>query len=212
MNIYYNFKSAQSSLNNLPTLIAVGSFDGVHKGHRLLIDQMNQIAKDRQLIPFVITFWPHPKQVLSGNCKLLSSFEEKLFLLNEAGVTNVLIINFTEEFSNISHSEFTSKYLIESLGAKAIILSDDHHFGNDRKGSNETIQNSELEIITLPRFENISSTAIRNAIESGDLKTAHNLLAERYLILEPIDYSIKIMPETIDKEYVRMGEARACND
>ena len=207
MNIYYNFDDAQTALNS-PTIVAVGSFDGVHRGHRLLIKQMNEVAKEKNLTPMVITFWPHPKQVLTGKCKLLSSIDEKIILLEEAGAENVLVVNFTKEFSKIPHSSFTEHYLRGKLNTKAIILSDDHSFGCNREGSNETIINTGLEIITLPRFENISSTAIRNAIENGDLETAHKLLGERYLIMQPIDTQVKIMPQSIDKQHIRYAELK----
>lgn len=203
MNVYYEFLDARAAISN-KTIVTVGAFDGVHKGHRRLIREMNEIAENKGLIPLIITFWPHPKQVLNGDAKLLSTLEEKLFLLNEVGAKNVLVVNFTKEFSQISHNHFLNEFLIAKLDAKAIVLSDDHHFGSNRKGSNKTIGENYMETIVLPRYENISSTAVREAIEIGDMKTAHKLLDAPYLIIKPIADSSKVLPKIFDSENVRV--------
>ena len=203
MNVYYEFHEAGSSIAG-QTIVTVGAFDGVHRGHRRLIREMNEIAVSKGLTPVIITFWPHPRQVLKGQNKLLSTIEEKLYLLREVGAENVLVVNFTREFSQIPHNEFMEEYLKGKLGAKAIILSADHHFGNNRQGSNQTIEEGSVEIITLPRYENISSTLVREAIEKGDMKTAHRLLDAPYLIIEPVVDSTKVLPLVVDNENVRV--------
>ena len=203
MNVYYNFDEAETSIS-AKTIVTVGAFDGVHRGHRRLIREMNEIADNKELIPLVITFWPHPKQVLKRDAKLLSTLEEKLFLLGEVGAQNVLVVNFTKEFSQISHSDFLNQYLITKLDAKAIVLSGDHHFGCGRQGSNKTIEENSIETIVLPRYENISSSAVRDAIAKGDMTTAHKLLDAPYLIIEPVVDTAKIVPEAIDCNNVRV--------
>ena len=205
MKIYHSFNDASAAIKTLSaqTIVTVGAFDGVHKGHRRLIYEMNQIAKSREITPIVITFWPHPKHVLKGHAKLLSTIDEKIYLLMEAGAKNIIIVDFTQKFCQISHDDFINEYLIGKLNAKAIVLSDDHHFGRNRQGSNSTIKTENIETILLPRYENISSSAVREAIENGDMKTAHQLLGEPYLIAQPVTNPTKIIPQEIDKKHMR---------
>lgn len=182
MQIHYGF-------DHLPafrrTAVAVGSFDGVHRGHRLLIDRLNDtahgpIGPDGESV--VVTFDPHPRQVLRGENRLLSTLPEKLDLLAETGVDHVVVIHFTPAFSRIDSETFTQDYLKGRLKAEAVLSGEAHRFGHNRSGSAELLARDGLRTVDLGRYGNISSTAIRAAIEAGEMETATAMLGGAYLI------------------------------
>lgn len=191
MNVYYDFE-------NLPpinsSVVSVGSFDGVHRGHRLLIEQVRQQASLLEALPIVVTFDPHPRLVLKGENHLLSTLDEKLLLLAETGIENVVVIHFTEEFSKISHEDFIETFLIGKLHAQEIVSGDSLHFGHSRQGNERTIAEHGIENCHLGRIDNISSTAIRQAIQSGDMTQATRLLGGGYLIKGPVTDPTKLLP------------------
>ncbi|WP_274958185.1 FAD synthetase [Millionella massiliensis] len=182
MQVHYGFDTLPPLRR---TAVAVGSFDGVHRGHRLLIDRLNHIAHtdlapDGQSV--VVTFDPHPRFVLKGENRLLSTLPEKLELLGETGVDHVIVVHFTLEFSRIDSETFTQKYLIERLHAETVLSGEGHHFGHNRSGSAAQLEQDGIHTANLGRYENISSTAIRAAIEAGDMETAGHMLGGPYLI------------------------------
>lgn len=167
------------------TAVAVGSFDGVHRGHRLLIGRLNEIAhrdfgEDGESV--IVTFDPHPRFVLRGENRLLSTLPERLELLAETGVDHVVVVHFTPEFSQIDSETFTRDYLKGLLKAETVLSGEGHHFGHNRSGSTELLERDGIQTANLERYENISSTSIRAAIEAGDMETTAYMLGGPYLI------------------------------
>lgn len=195
MQIHYGFDTLPPLRR---TAVAVGSFDGVHRGHRLLIQQLNYIAHN-DLAPdgesVIVTFDPHPRQVLRGDNRLLSTLPEKLELLAETDVDHVVVVHFTREFSRIDSETFTRDYLKGKLHAEAVLSGEGHHFGHNRSGTTDQLKRDGIHTANLGRFENISSTAIRAAIEAGDMTTAAEMLGGPYLILTtPPHDATKLLP------------------
>lgn len=175
-------------------VVAVGSFDGVHRGHRLLIEQMNAKALEIGGEAVVVTFDPHPRWVLRGENRLLTTLEEKLVLLEKAGAENVVVVNFTHEFSMIEPSVFVQQYLIDALGVVAVFTGQGHSFGRNRGGDEHFLTQFSVECSHVDRFENISSTAVRVAIENGDMELASQLLGDHYPVTTPVACPPKLLP------------------
>lgn len=172
-------------------VVTSGTFDGVHLGHQKILNRIREIARSIQGETVLITFWPHPRLVLypaEHNLRLLSTFEEKTKMLRQFGIDHLITIPFTQEFSQMSSQEFIQKVLIEAIQTKKLVIGYDHRFGKNREGSFEYLKaNSstfgfELEEISRQDVEEIavSSTKIRKALESGDVKTAESCLGRPY--------------------------------
>ena len=172
-------------------VVTSGTFDGVHLGHQKILKRIREIARNTSGETVLITFWPHPRLVLypdEHNLRLLSTFEEKAKLLRQLGIDHLITIPFTQEFSQLSSKEFIKKVLIDAIQTKMLVIGYDHRFGKNREGSFEYLKaNSsdfgfELEEISRQDVEEIavSSTKIRKALESGDVKTAESCLGRPY--------------------------------
>lgn len=172
-------------------VVTSGTFDGVHLGHQKILTRIRQIARAIQGETVLITFWPHPRLVLypnEHNLRLLSTFEEKAKLLRQFGIDHLITIPFTQEFSQLSSEEFIRKVLIRAIETKKLVIGYDHRFGKNREGSFEYLQENsgefgfDLEEISRQDVEEIavSSTKIRKALESGDVKTAESCLGRPY--------------------------------
>ena len=182
-------------LNDVPNLkgsvVTIGSFDGVHSGHQKIIDRLKYLSDEYECENVVITFHPHPRNVVypkDKSLQLLSSLKEKIALFENLGIDNVVIIPFTVEFSQISAIEYIQELLIKKFQPKYIVIGYDHRFGLNRQGDINMLRNYEkefgYEVIEIPKQEieeiTISSTKIRNALLEGDLVTANTLLAHPY--------------------------------
>ena len=136
MKVFRNFDEA-SGLRN--PVVTTGSFDGVHIGHKTIINRLKMLAEKHNGESVLITFHPHPRKVLypdtaGKDLKLINSQEEKLLLLEKAGVDNVIIVEFTREFSKITSEEFVRDLLKGKLGAKVVVVGFNHHFGFNKEG------------------------------------------------------------------------------
>lgn len=191
MKIHYGF-------DHLPPItrpiVAVGSFDGLHAGHRMLIDKLGDVASRCGGESVIVTFDQHPRQVLRGDNRLLTTLAEKLLLLEQTSLDHVIVIHFTREFSLISSEEFTSEYLLGRLGAKEVISGQEHHFGHNRAGNRTTLDMRGIQTDTIERYRDISSTNIRAAIEAGDMVAATKMLGAPYLILTDQRDDTKLLP------------------
>ncbi len=174
-------------------VVTSGTFDGVHVGHQKILARLREIASRNKGEIVVITFWPHPRLVLhpeDDTLKLLNTFEEKAALLKEQGVQHLVRIPFTKEFSQLTSEEFIRKIIVEKIGTKKLIIGYDHHFGKNREGSFEQLVANAptygFEVEEIPRQDvdhvGVSSTAIRKAIEEGDMETATHFLGNPYSI------------------------------
>lgn len=172
-------------------VVTSGTFDGVHLGHQKILNRIREIARSIHGETVLITFWPHPRLVLypdEHNLRLLSTFEEKTKMLRQFGIDHLITIPFTQEFSQMSSQEFIQKVLIDAIQTKKLVIGYDHRFGKNREGSfeylktNSTTFGFELEEISRQDVEEIavSSTKIRKALESGDVKTAESCLGRPY--------------------------------
>lgn len=171
-------------------IVTAGTFDGVHVGHRKIIERLKTIAKEKNGETVVITFEPHPRLVLfpdDNNLQLLSTKAEKEILLREAGIDHLIIIPFTKEFSRISSNEWIL-LLVEKLMMDTLVIGYDHHFGRNREGSIEQLKqySTELEfnLEEIPAQDiddiRVSSTKVREALKLGDIKTANSCLEYAY--------------------------------
>ncbi len=172
-------------------VIATGFFDGVHLGHRHVIEQLVQAARERNDHSAVVTFWPHPRTVLQDGARtlrLLTSLDEKKELLYELGVDEVIVLPFTKEFSRLTAEEYLRQYIISRFSGKSILLGYDNRLGSDFKGPDKVAVIAEslgLEAIMVKEFPApngviVSSTKIRKVISSGDMVLAAEMLGHPY--------------------------------
>ncbi len=184
------FDSIKDLTKNKNTVLTLGTFDGIHPGHLKIIDKLVERSKGMEWRNVVITFHPHPRAVLSANnnVKLLTTQDEKKYLLEKHRVGNLLTINFTKEFAALTAEEFIYDYLVNGIGLSEIVLGHDHHFGKGRNGNVELLKKiggKENFIVTAVdayyvNDEVVSSTKIRNALNDGNLKKANSLLGRNY--------------------------------
>ena len=180
-----------SDIEKLPAfrnaVITIGTFDGVHEGHKKIIDVLKQEAEKINGESVIITFHPHPRKVISSailGIRLINTLEEKIELLEKAGIDHLVVIPFTEVFANQVAEDYIQNFLIERFHPHTIIIGYDHRFGRDRQGDYRllekmsTIYNYQLKEIPKHDIEEIaiSSTNIREAIVHGDIDTANKLL------------------------------------
>jgi len=172
--------------------ITIGTFDGVHIGHRKILQRLINNAKELGLRSTVLTFFPHPRMVLQkdSDIRLLNTLEEKQQILDSMGLDCLIVHPFTRSFSRLSATEFVRDILVNQLGIKKIIIGYDHRFGRNRNANiNDLITfgsafDFEVEEIPAQLIDDVSvsSTKIRKALEEGDVKTANTYLGYSYLL------------------------------
>ncbi len=188
MKIYNNFTDFIKIPN---AIVTIGTFDGVHLGHQAILKDMVNAAKDIDGETVVITFYPHPRQVLkidSSNLRFITTQEEKIKHLEEIGIDNLIVVNFTREFSHIPSDVFIRDYVLEKINPAKIVIGYDHHFGKNRTGDFNLLKdlssqyNFKVQRIEAHDVENIavSSTKIRIALQRGDVEHANMLLGYQY--------------------------------
>lgn len=172
-------------------MVTIGSFDGVHLGHKAIIQRAISLAKEINGKSVAVTFSPHPQSVLhpkENGFFILNTLEEKTFLLNSMGVDFLIVVPFTKEFASVSYDQFIKKYIAERIQAKALVIGYDHHFGNNREGTIKHLMqlSSEysfgVEEVPAQKIDetSISSTKIRKALIAGDIRTANKYLGYHY--------------------------------
>ena len=173
-----------------PSVITIGTFDGVHIGHKKIINQLTSISSKNNLISILLSFFPHPKMVLQNDneLKLINTIQEKESLLNSLNLDYLIIKEFTKEFSRLSALEFVRDILVNKLNAKHIIIGYDHHFGRNRTANIEQLKEfGELydfkvtEILAQDIDDiAISSTKIRKALINGEIRLANKFLGYNF--------------------------------
>lgn len=173
-------------------VVTVGSFDGLHSGHFKILNEVKNAAIEKKGSSVVVTFEPHPRIVLSNdfNLKILTSLREKKEILQQAGIDNLMVINFTQEFSNLSSDEFIKKFIVDKIRACKMVIGHDHKFGHDRLGDVEKLSavgksyNFDVKAVSAESVngEIISSTKIRTALSDGDLERATLFLGRNYTL------------------------------
>ncbi|MFL5954859.1 MAG: riboflavin biosynthesis protein RibF [Gaiellaceae bacterium] len=155
-----------------PRAVAIGTFDGVHLGHRAVIGAAVEAAP---LTPTVVTFHPHPRTVLGNRVELLATLERRLELLEDAGVEDVLVVEFTPAVGGLPPEDFAHDYLL-GIGAEAIVAGAGFRFGRRRAGDLDLLRSLGLDVRPVPLVEGVSSTSIRQLAHAGEVEGAARLL------------------------------------
>lgn len=186
-----------TTLDALPefknAVITIGTFDGVHKGHQKLINRIQQLSKVVNGESIIITFHPHPRIVIhpeDKSLKLLNTIDEKITLLEKAGVDNVVVVPFSRHFSEQTAEEYIADFLVKNFKPSYIVIGYDHRFGKNRSGDYRLLEQMkdtygyQLEEITKETLDDIgiSSTKIRGALSDGDVTLANDLLGYNYTL------------------------------
>ncbi|AWH84637.1 riboflavin biosynthesis protein RibF [Flavobacterium album] len=186
------FNSIQEFSSPAKTIVTLGTFDGVHKGHKSILDRLITSSRASGCESLVLTFFPHPRMVLQQNSdiKLLSTIEEKAQLLEDYGLDNLIIHPFDLAFSRLTAEEFVKDILVDKLSISKIIIGHDHRFGRNRTANIDDLirfgneYGFEVEKISALEVNetSVSSTKIRNALTVGDIDTANTFLGYPYFM------------------------------
>jgi riboflavin kinase/FMN adenylyltransferase len=186
------FHSINDFLITKKTILTLGTFDGVHIGHKKILQKLTQNTPNDQYENVVLTFFPHPRMVLqeNSNIKLINTIQEKQELLEEIGIENLVIHPFDEAFSQLTAEEFVKTVLVEKFHIQKIIIGHDHRFGRNRTANIDNLidfgkeygfEVSQISVQELNEIS-VSSTKIRNAILNGDIQLANDYLGYSYFI------------------------------
>lgn len=177
-------------------------FDGVHLGHKCIIDELKKVGTENQLETAILTFWPHPRFVFNPNedLKLLNTLNEKKLLIDKYGINNLFLKEFDEEFRNLTGEEFVRQILIDKLNVKYLIIGYDHSFGKNKSGNFDLLKKMSRELdFEVEQMEainihenNISSTKIRNALFAGNIVAANEMLGYSYSVSGKVIHGKKI--------------------
>lgn len=178
---------APEELEQVPRAVAIGTFDGVHLGHRRVLDAA--IASGST--PTVVTFDPHPRKAFGQDVELLSTLARRLELLEEAGISDVLVLRFDAEFAQTTAEEFAERYL-RAIGTEVVAAGSAFRFGHERKGDLDLLRRLGFDVRPVPFVDGVSSSAIRALVKSGEVDRAARMLGR---------------PAEVDGVVVR-GEAR----
>ena len=212
MRVFRGIESLPALRNAVATM---GSFDGVHCGHRVLLERVKQRAEKLQGESVVITFDPHPRYVLGTGegMQLLSTIEEKIFLLEQIGIDNLIIIPFTLEFSRTSPMEFISS--LAAIGIRSMVVGYNHRFGHNKEGDFEYLSthSGEMEITKVEQQQvaggKVSSTIIRQCIADGEMQRVEQMLARPYIIIGKVGEDGTIGDISENKLLPAVGEYQA---
>ena len=170
-----NVAHTPAEVERKPRAVAIGAFDGVHRGHRAVLDALVATG----LAPTVITFDPHPRIALGNRVALLTTLEWRLELLGGAGVETTLVAAFVPELQRLTPEQFAERYLA-GIGAEVVVAGEDFRFGVRRSGDLELLQRLGFETVVAPEVDGVSSTAIRSALTEGDVATAATMLGRPF--------------------------------
>jgi riboflavin kinase / FMN adenylyltransferase len=184
-------------------VVTIGTFDGVHTGHRKIIHRLVELAQSKKGQSVLITFFPHPRFVLSdsrADLQLLNTTEEKYKLIEKLGVDHLIEIPFTKEFAGTSFEDFISDFLVDKIHVKKLVIGQNHHLGHERKGDFENLiklgnqfgfEVEKVDMIEM-NTETVSSSKIRKALMAGNIKVANAMLGYEYSISGKVIYGNKL--------------------
>jgi riboflavin kinase/FMN adenylyltransferase len=150
---------------------AIGTFDGVHRGHRHVLEAVKAIG----LQTTVVTFWPHPRTVLGNRVELLTTLDRRLELFEEVGIDDTLVVTFDAEIARLEPAEFAAAYL-DAIGTRVIVVGERFRFGRGASGDVGTLSELGFDVRPVPMVESVSSTEIRGLVRGGDVRRAAGLL------------------------------------
>lgn len=189
MTIDYGFDNIPKHLR---TVVTIGSFDGVHRGHRVLLSALKSMAKRLNAESVVVTFDPHPRIAMGRDegMGLLTTIQERAYLLHKEGVDRMVVAHFDDTFRQQPYELFVRESLVAQLGMVGMVVGYNHRLGRGSEGNYATLQplaadcGFEIEQVAqhLVEGEKISSTVVRNIIASGDMREVERMLGEQYLI------------------------------
>ncbi|MDT8411666.1 MAG: bifunctional riboflavin kinase/FAD synthetase [Vicingaceae bacterium] len=190
MKVYTNIQEFKSAKN---VVVTIGTFDGVHLGHKVIINQLKKAAQELGGESVLLTFFPHPRMVVfpdDNELKLLNTIEERKELLEKAGIDHLIIHPFSKAFSRLTALEFVRDILVNRLNVKKVVIGYDHHFGRNREGSFEDlvefgeVYGFSVEEISAQDIQqiNVSSTKIRTSLLAGEIHAATQFLGYPYFI------------------------------
>lgn len=185
-----------------PVVLTQGTFDGVHYGHKKILKQVVNQAKEKGGVSVLLTFYPHPRLVLypdDNNLKMLTTIEEKVSIIESLGIDYLVVLPFTKELSKISAENFVRDILVDRLKVSKLIIGYDHRFGRNREGSIEEMKqyagvyNFALEEIAAQDIEDsiVSSTKIRKALLGGDVRQANEFLEKPYVLSGKVEEGLQ---------------------
>lgn len=205
MKIFYGFDQVGDIRN---AVVTTGSFDGVHIGHKVILQRLKKLAAEIGGETVLITFHPHPRKVLypetaGKGLYLINSQREKISLLQKAGLDNLIIVEFTLEFSQTTSIDFVRNILLSKLHARKIVIGFNHHFGHNREGDYDELRKlgaiHGFEVEEIPEQdihnESVSSTKIRKALEEGSIQKANAYLDHQYIIMGMLRKSSRMLEE-----------------
>lgn len=186
------YESSSAYKNTRGSVVTIGTFDGVHLGHKALLNRLISTAQKEDLDSVLLTFFPHPRIVLQkdSDLKLINTLSEKKQLLKNIGLHHLVVQPFTKEFSRLTALEYVRDILVNQLNAKKIIIGYDHRFGRNRTANIENLREYgltygfEVEEISAQELDEVavSSTKIRKALELGDITTANSYLGYPFML------------------------------
>lgn len=200
MQVFKSFESFRNWFALQPnlqrTIVTIGSFDGLHVGHRYMLEELMQWSRDEGCMPLVITFGMHPRTFMTGvEIKRILPLDQKLELLDDLGIGAAIAVDFDEQLQNMSAPDFSRNLLVDLCSAKGVLLGHNNAFGHNREGTPERIREIGKELGFSVRVAGalevdrkpISSTAIRSAIEEADFLLARQMLGRTYSILARVE-------------------------
>jgi len=183
-------KDLKNAISSQPSILTLGTFDGVHKGHRKIISNLKSEAKRNNLRSIILTFFPHPRNIVSSEIiKSISTIDEKIKIFSDLGIDELIIQKFDKSFASMDAKEFI-ELLVDNLKIKKIIVGYNHRFGKNRSADINVLKDFSLkydfEVLEIKAFEveniKISSTKIRDAIQQGNIKLCNNYLGYNFNI------------------------------
>ena len=190
MNIHFQLEQLPLFIN---PVLTIGAFDGVHSGHLSIFDELKQVAEHIQGETVVITFHPHPRRILNNADApaLLTSLSERIERFEHLGIHHLVVVPFDPTFAEMSATDYINKFLIDLFHPKVIIIGNDHRFGKDRSGDLSMLKDfgisHDFTVKEIPEKllneSRVSSTNIRHALLSGDIKLANQLLTYNYQLI-----------------------------